>query len=47
MKWFIEGGDYHTLDGLFQHTHEKVAEDSDQNVSVFGDIEEMGKFDSS
>ena len=43
MEWFMEGGADHTLDELFEHTHKKVAEDSDQNVSHFGDIEEMGK----
>ena len=43
MEWFMEGGADHTLDELFEHTHKKVAEDSSQNVSHFGDIEEMGK----
>ena len=43
MEWFMEGGADHTLDELFEHTHEKVAEHSSQNVSHFGDIEEMGK----
>ena len=43
MEWFMEGGADHTLDELFEHTHEKVAESSGQNVSHFGDIEEMGK----
>ena len=43
MEWFMEGGADHTLDELFQHTHEVVAKTSDQNVSHFGDIEGMGK----
>ena len=43
MEWFMEGGADHTLDELFKHTHEKVAEHSGQNTSHFGDIEEMGK----
>lgn len=43
MEWFMEGGADHTLDELFEHTHEKVAKESDQNVSVLSDIEEMGK----
>ena len=43
MEWFMEGGADHTLDELFEHTHEKVAEHSQQNTSHFGDIEEMGK----
>ena len=43
MEWFMEGGSSHTLDELYQHTHEKVEHSSDQNVSHFGDIEEMGK----
>ena len=43
MEWFMEGGADHTLDELFKHTHEKVAEHSGQNTSQFGDIEEMGK----
>ena len=43
MEWFMEGGTDHTLDELFEHTHEKVAEHSKQNTSHFGDIEEMGK----
>ena len=43
MEWFMEGGTSHTLDELFEHTHNKVKESSDQNVSHFGDLEEMGK----
>ena len=43
MEWFMEGGSSHTLDELFQHTHDKVEKSSDQNTSHFGDIEEMGK----
>ena len=43
MEWFMEGGADHTLDELFDHTHESVAKSSDQNVSHFGDIEGMGK----
>ena len=43
MEWFMEGGADHTLDELFEYTHEKVAEDSNQNVSVLSNIEEMGK----
>ena len=43
MEWFIEGDSSHTLDELFEHTHAKVAEQSQQNTSHFGDIEEMGK----
>ena len=43
MEWFMEGGADHTLDELFEHTHESVEKSSDQNVSHFGDIEEMGK----
>ena len=43
MEWFMEGGADHTLDELFEHTHAKVAEQSQQNTSHFGDIEEMGK----
>ena len=43
MEWFMEGGADHTLDELYEHTKTLVAKESDQNVSVFGDIEEMGK----
>ena len=43
MEWFMEGGADHTLDELFEHTHETVAHVSTQNVSHFGDIEAMGK----
>ena len=43
MEWFMEDGDKHTLDQLYEHTHEKVAESSTQNVSHFGDIEGMGE----
>ena len=43
MEWFMEGGADHTLDELFEHTHEAVAKSSSQNVSHFGDIEGMGK----
>ena len=43
MEWFMEGGADHTLDELFEHTHEKVAEHSQQYSSQWGDIEEMGK----
>ncbi|KAK8790761.1 hypothetical protein WA588_002508 [Blastocystis sp. NMH] len=43
MEWFMEGGSSHSLDELYKHTHEKVADHSTQNVSHFGDIEEMGK----
>ena len=43
MEWFMEGGADHTLDELYEHTHAKVAEQTDQNTSHFGDIEEMGK----
>ena len=43
MEWFMEGGTEHTLDELYEHTHAKVAEHSQQNTSHFGDIEEMGK----
>ena len=43
MEWFMEGGADHTLDELFDHTHEAVAKSSSQNVSHFGDIEGMGK----
>ena len=43
MEWFMEGGADHTLDELFEHTHDKVMDHSTQNVSHFGDIEGMGK----
>ena len=43
MEWFMEGGADHTLDELYEHTHAKVAEHSQQNTSHWGDIEEMGK----
>ena len=43
MEWFMEGGADHTLDELFEHTHDVVQDHSTQNVSHFGDIEEMGK----
>ena len=43
MEWFMEGGADHTLDELYEHTRDKVAEQTDQNVSHFGDIEVMGK----
>ena len=43
MEWFMEGGTSHTLDELFEHTYDKVLDHSTQNVSHFGDLEEMGK----
>ena len=43
MEWFMEGGSSNTLDELFDHTYNKVLDHSTQNVSHFGDIEEMGK----
>ena len=43
MEWFMEGGADHTLDELYDHTHEVVAKSSSQNVSHFGDLEAMGK----
>ena len=43
MEWFVEGGSIHTLDELFEHTAVVVAKTSEQNVSRYGDIEEMGK----
>ena len=41
MEWFIEGDSTHTLDELFDHTHEVVSKESKQNVSKFGS-EELG-----
>ena len=41
MEWFMEGGSSHTLPELYYHTYQKVGEHSTQNVSQFGDIDEM------
>lgn len=39
MEWFIEGSSLYTLDEVFQYTHDKVAEESKQNVSRYGNLE--------